>query len=126
MPAETSFIYCHNIDMPQDRASHSRRAMLLMGPAAFAGAAQIPETALEKREEKSAEIRLPNGKRQVDEILKADHEQNLREARDLSALSLSFESELEKTGRFILSLSLLKKLDEVDRLVHRLRARLKK
>ena len=100
--------------------------MLLMGPAAFAGAAQIPETAQEKREEKSAEIRLPNGKRQVDEILKADHEQNLREARDLSALSLSFESELEKTGRFILSLSLLKKLDEVDRLVHRLRARLKK
>ena len=112
--------------MPEDRDRHSRRTLLLLGPAALAGAAQVPEASREKREEKAAEIRLPNGKRQIDEILKADHEQNLKEARELSALTVSFETELEKTDRFVLSIGLLKKLDEIDRLVRRLRNRLKK
>lgn len=112
--------------MPVDRDNRSRRALLLLGPAALLGAAQLPDPIREKSEEKASDIRLPNGKRQVDEILKADHEQNLKEARELSALSSSFEAELEKTDRFVLSLALLRKLDDMERLVRRLRTRMKK
>jgi len=113
---------CHNIGM----AERSRRLLLLMAPAALATAAQLPEPQREKIEEKPVETRLPNGKRQVDEILKADHEQNVRESRELAAMASSFQSEMEKTDRFVLSVSMLRRLDDMEKLVRRIRSRLKK
>jgi hypothetical protein len=66
-----------------------------------------------------------SGKKQQDEILKADYESNLKDARSLMDLARSFEEDLEKEDRFILSLSSLKKLDEIDKLTKRIRGRLK-
>ena len=113
----------HGAERPGER---TRRMLLLLAPAALATAAQLPDAAREKPEERATDVRLPSGKKQVDEILKADHEQNRKESRELTALATAFEAELEKTDRFVLSISLLKKLDEMEKLVRRLRSRLRK
>ena len=72
------------------------------------------------------EIRLPNGKLQRDEILRADYQQNLKDARELMNLSKAFELEMEKSDRFVLSLDLLKRLDDMERLTRRIRTRMKR
>jgi hypothetical protein len=68
---------------------------------------------------------LPNGKLQRDEILKADYQQNLKDARALIDTAKSFELDLEKSDRFVLSLSLLKKLDDIDKMTKRIRNRMR-
>jgi hypothetical protein len=68
---------------------------------------------------------LPNGKLQRDEILKSDYEQNLKDARALMDLSKSFELDLEKSDQFVLSLGLLKKLDDMDKITKRIRNRMR-
>lgn len=71
-------------------------------------------------------VRLPNGKRQRDEILKADYDQNLKDARELMELTKSFELELEKSDAFVLSLGLLKMLDDAEKLTRRIRGRMRR
>jgi hypothetical protein len=68
---------------------------------------------------------LPNGKLQRDEILKADYDQNLKDARDLIELAKSFELDLEKSDRFVLSLGLLKRLEDMDKITKRIRNRMR-
>ncbi|MDQ1472711.1 MAG: hypothetical protein QOJ99_4191 [Bryobacterales bacterium] len=70
--------------------------------------------------------RLPNGKLQRDEILKADYEKNLKDARDLVDMSKAFELDLEKSDRFVLSVGLLKKLDDIEKISKRIRGRMKR
>jgi hypothetical protein len=72
------------------------------------------------------ETRLPNGKLQRDEILRADYQQNLKDARELMNLSKTFELELEKSDRFVLSVDLLKRLDDIEKLTKRIRTRMKR
>lgn len=69
---------------------------------------------------------LPSGKKQQDEILKADYASNLKDARALIDLAKSFEEDLEKDDRFVLSLSSLKKLDDIEKLTRRIRGRIKR
>jgi len=54
---------------------------------------------------------------QRDEILKAEHEQNLKDAARLADLAEQLKQELEKNDRYILSVSSLKKTDEIEKLV---------
>ncbi len=70
--------------------------------------------------------RLPNGKLQRDEILKAEHEQNLKDAARLVELSEQLQEELEKNDRFVVSLSSVKKTDEIEKLVKKIRSRLRR
>lgn len=72
------------------------------------------------------DIRLPSGKMQKDEILKADHEKTLADAASLLKAAEDLKIELEKTDMHVLSVSTLKQLDNIDRLTKRLRSRLKK
>jgi hypothetical protein len=72
------------------------------------------------------DVRLPNGKRQKDEILKQEYEQNVKDAQELANIARSFEEDLEKDDRFVLSLSSLKKLDDMERLTKRIRSRMKR
>src|ERR1017187_4231557 len=106
-----------------DLASHfrARRALLALVPAALA-ARLLPaqSTPPVTPNDQPEDVRLPNGKRQQDEILKAEYEQNVRDARDLVSLSKSFEEDLEKDDRFVLSLSSLKKLDDMEKLTKRI------
>ena len=70
-------------------------------------------------------LRLPNGKLQRDEILKAEQEQNLKDAAQLVELAEQLKEDLEKNEHYVLSLSTLKKTDDIEKLVKKIRARLR-
>src|ERR1044071_3288189 len=71
------------------------------------------------------DVKLPSGKSQRDEILKAEHEQNLKDAAQLVDLAQQLQQDLEKNERFVLSLSTLKKTDDIEKLVKKIRSRLR-
>jgi hypothetical protein len=109
--------------------SRARRALLMLAPAALAGrflSAQInSDNPPGPPDDTPRDTRLPNGKKQQDAILAADYQQNLKDARDLIDLAKSFELDLEKEDRYVLSVSSLKKLDDMEKLTKRIRSRLK-
>jgi cell division septation protein DedD len=72
------------------------------------------------------DVRLPNGKKQQDEILKAEYDKNLKDAQELVSTAKAFEEDLEKDDRFVLSVSSLKKLDDIEKLTKRIRSRMKR
>lgn len=102
--------------------SRARRVLLLAIPAAL-GTRLLPA---QNNSDAPDDLRLPNGKKQRDEILKADYEQNLKDAQELTILSRSFEEDLEKDDRFVLSINSLKKLDDIEKITRRIRGRLKR
>jgi len=69
---------------------------------------------------------MPNGKLQQDEILKADHERSVKDAAQLIDLAESLKAELEKDDTHVLSISSLKKTEEIEKIAKRIRARLKR
>ncbi len=70
--------------------------------------------------------RLPNGKLQRDEILKAEHEQTMKDVSRLIDVAEDLKQELEKNDRFVVSMSSLKKTDEIEKLVKKIRSRLRR
>ena len=71
--------------------------------------AQLPKESIPD----PSDIRLPNGKSQKEEILKADHEKSLGDASKLMELTEELKIELEKNDRHVISVSTLKKLEEI-------------
>src|SRR5689334_17728909 len=76
--------------------------------------------------QKSEDVRLPHGKRQQDEILKADQDKSVKDAAQLIDLAESIKQELEKNDSQVLSVSSLKKTEEIEKIARRIRARLKR
>ena len=72
------------------------------------------------------DVRLPSGKSQKDEILKADHEKDLKDAATLVELAEQLKQELEKNDRHVLSVASLRKTEEIEKLAKRIRARLRR
>ncbi|MBL8227002.1 MAG: hypothetical protein JNL98_00935 [Bryobacterales bacterium] len=70
--------------------------------------------------------RLPDGRSQLEEILKSDHKASLKDAADLMKLSEELKIELEKSGRHVLSVGMIKKTEEIEKLAKRIRSRLKR
>jgi hypothetical protein len=79
-----------------------------------------------RRPPEPPEPRLPDGRSQKEQILKADHEKSLEDADELMQLSEELKIDLEKNDRHVLSVSTLKKLDEMEKLVRRIRGRMKR
>ena len=102
--------------------SRARRILLLAIPAVLGTRLLTAQNTPDPPDD----VRLPNGKKQRDEILKADYEQNLKDAQELTILTRSFEEDLEKDDRFVLSLNSLKKLDDIEKLAKRIRGRMKR
>lgn len=71
------------------------------------------------------DTKLPNGKSQREEILKAEREQNIRDAAQLVDLSKELRLEIEKNESYVLSIATLKKTDEIEKLAKRIRGRLR-
>ncbi len=69
--------------------------------------------------------KLPNGKSQRDEILKAEREDNIRDAAKLVEMATSLKTDLEKSDRFVLSMDTVKKTDDIEKLVKKIRDRLR-
>jgi hypothetical protein len=72
------------------------------------------------------EVRLPNGKLQQDEILKDEREKSIKDSAQLIDLAESLKQELEKEDAHVLSLSSIKKTEEIEKLAKRIRTRLKR
>jgi hypothetical protein len=72
------------------------------------------------------DVRLPNGKSQQQEILKADHERSVEDAARLLELTESLKEELEKNERHVVSVSSIKKTEEIEKLARRIRGRLQR
>ncbi len=87
---------------------------LLLLVAALAAGAQQPE------------VRLPSGKLQRDEILKAEHKKSLDDLDELLKKVQSLKADLEKNDYQVLSLESLKKADEIEKLAKRIKSRLRR
>jgi len=72
----------------------------------------------------TGDTRLPNGKSQQEEILKAEHEKSLKDAAALVELAEQLKADLEKNDRHVLSIATLKKTEEIEKLAKRIRTRL--
>ncbi len=114
--------------------SRLRRGFLLFLPAAVTTSLlqaqskppEVPPLSLPGGSDDGNDVRLPNGKRQIDEILKDDYRRNLKDARDLTNLAESLEQDLEKDEAFVFDLVSLRKLDDMEKLTKRIRARMKR
>src|ERR1700761_7059365 len=98
-----------------------RRAALALCLAPLSGVAQnIPPQTIPPRETLDhGDIQLPNGKSQREEILKLEHEQNLKDAAKLADLADELKADIEKEGRFVFSLNTMKKAEEIEKLAHK-------
>jgi hypothetical protein len=103
-----------------------RRASLLLLVVLTGMLAQLPPDpgSVPRREDPPA--RLPNGKLQSEEILKDDYKKNLKDAQELIDLAESLKMGLEKGEQHVLSLSDLKKTEEIEKLAKRIRGRIRR
>jgi tRNA nucleotidyltransferase (CCA-adding enzyme) len=72
------------------------------------------------------EVKLPSGKSQRDAILKAEHEKTLRDIGQIQKLADELKTELEKNDYHVLSIALLKKTEEIEKLARQVRSRMKR
>ena len=71
------------------------------------------------------DVQLPNGKSQRDEILRAEREQNIKDAAQLVELAQQLQLDLEKNDKFVFSIATLKKTDDIEKLVKKIRSRMR-
>ena len=102
-----------------------RRGALVLCLGGVLGLAQHADDAPTVPNTNTPDVRLPNGKMQRDEILKAEHQENLKDAAKLAELAQDLKESLERDDRYVLSLSTLKKTDDIEKLVKKIRARLR-
>lgn len=95
-----------------------RKAFLTMCAAAGA-AQQVPE-----REKDEIPKRLPDGTLQSEAILKAEHKKMLLDVARIVSLGQEIEAELEKNKHHVLSVGMLKKLEEIEKLAKKMRGRI--
>ena len=76
--------------------------------------------------EKPGETRLPNGKLQQEEMLKEEHEKSIKDAAQLIELAEGLKKDLEKDSSHVLSISSLKKTEEIEKIAKRIRSRMKR
>lgn len=99
--------------------------VLLIAVLASLAVSQSGRGAIDPSAGGQADSHLPNGKLQRDEILKAEHERNVKDAAQLVDLAQQLQQDLEKNDRFVLSLSTLKKTDDIEKLVKKIRSRMR-
>jgi hypothetical protein len=102
------------------------RITLILAAAMMLAAQQSPPHAPPIPEGPPEDVRLPSGKLQREEILKADYQKSLEDARMLSKLADQLKVDLEKNDYNVLSLATLKKVDEIDKLAKHIHDRLKR
>lgn len=89
----------------------------------LAAAVSSAQLAPPARRDEEGEPRLPNGRSLKEEVLKAEHQKTLKDASELLKLAEELKAELEKNDRHVLSLSMLKKLEDIEKLARRIRTR---
>jgi hypothetical protein len=87
---------------------------------------QVEQSPLPRADEEQHDTTLPNGKSQRDEILKAEHAQNIKDAAQLADMVHQLQEDLEKNDTYVLSIATLKKTDEIEKLIRKIRTRLRR
>ncbi|HEX8984855.1 MAG TPA: hypothetical protein VF767_05475 [Bryobacteraceae bacterium] len=72
------------------------------------------------------DVKLPSGKSQREEILKSEHQKSLRDIVELRKLAGELQAELEENDYHVLSISALKKTEQIEKLAHKIRDRMKR
>lgn len=70
--------------------------------------------------------RLPDGRLQTEAILKEDHAKSIKDAAEVLKLAEELKMELEKNDRHVLSVASIKKTEEIEKLVKRIRSRMRR
>jgi hypothetical protein len=70
--------------------------------------------------------RLPGGKLQSEEILKADHEANVKDLESMQKMITAVLDDLKKNDRHVLSVQSLRQLEEIEKSARRVRGRMKR
>jgi len=63
---------------------------------------------------------------QIEQILKADHAKSVEDAGQLLKLAEDLKIELERSDRHVLSLSAIKKTEEIEKIAKRIRGRMRR
>lgn len=112
-----------------NRMGRSRRTALLN---LIASAALLGEVQDQQEDRKiplppnpNEDTKLPNGRSQKDAIAKQEHEKALKDANELLDVAQQLRDELQKSGEHVISVSSVKKTEEIERLARRIRGRLK-
>lgn len=71
------------------------------------------------------EDRLPNGKSLKNAIAKQNYEQSLKDADEMVEAAQSLRDDLKKSGTYVVSVSSVRKTEEIERLARKIRGRLK-
>ncbi len=88
--------------------------------------AQSPDPSKPDPNIHGSDIRLPNGKLQRDEIVKAEYQKSLEDAAELIRLSEDLKADLEKSSAFVVSIPTIKRTEEIEKLAKRIRGRMKR
>ncbi len=74
-----------------------------------------------------AEVRLPNGKLQMDEILKSDRERSMQDAKQLVDMAQALEKDIEQSNsQQVLSLVDIRRTEEIEKIAKRIRGRMRR
>lgn len=103
-----------------------RIAILLAAALALTAQQGPPGPPFSPETDQPKDLRLPNGKLQSDEILKAEYQKTLEDARSLAKMAADLKGDLERGDYNVLSIATLKKTDEIDRLARRIHDRLRR
>lgn len=101
--------------------------MRLICVLALASALAAPQRGREfPRDQEGQDVRLPSGKSQRQEMLKADHAKSQTEAAELLELAQQLKEELEKSEYQVVNLKLVKKAEDIERLAKRIKDRMRR
>jgi len=103
-----------------------RSAVALCAAAVFALAQEHESLPHLSPSSERADVTLPNGKSQRDEILKAEREENIKDAAKLADLATELKEALEREDRFVFSLATVKRTEEIEKLAKKIRSRIRR
>lgn len=78
-------------------------------------------------EENPGDVRLPNGKRQIDEILKSDRDKSVQDVKQLIETATALQKDLEQAeSQQVLNLNDIHRTEEIEKLAKRIRGRIRR
>jgi predicted phage gp36 major capsid-like protein len=112
--------------VPSMKLPHRRSTIAALLGAASAAAGQGGSVSTPQGRAASQEdAKLPDGTSQRDKILEAERDRNLKDAADLVDLTQQLQQDIEKNGAFVFSLNTMKKMDDIEKLVKKIRSRMR-
>jgi|SRR5579872_26260 len=70
--------------------------------------------------------KLPDGRSQKNAIAKEDYQHSLDDAKELVKLAESLQEELEKNDQYVVSVTTLRKTEDIEKLAKKIRSRLRR